>query len=108
MTMKSVAMAVCSALCLSLLIVPPVSAHSPICNCYRNEDQTITCEGGFTDGSSAEGVAIRIADLRERVLIEGKMGDDSTFSFTPPDAEFHVVFDAGESHIVTIYSEDIE
>ena len=32
----------------------------------------------------------------------------SSFSFEKPDDEFHVVFDAGDSHIVTIYEEDIE
>ncbi len=88
--------------------VPSASAHTPICNCYDNGDETITCEGGFSDGGSAEGVPIRVLDLRDRVLIDGKMETDSTYSFTKPDEEFHVVFDAGESHIVTIYAEDIE
>ena len=51
----------------------PAFAHTPICNCYDNGDETVTCEGGFSDGASAEGVSIRILDLRERVLIDGKM-----------------------------------
>ena len=88
--------------------IQPAFAHSPICNCYDNGDETVICEGGFSDGTSAEGVSIRILDLRDRVLIDGKMDKDSTFSFTKPDQEFHVVFDAGQSHIVTIYAEDIE
>jgi hypothetical protein len=83
-------------------------AHTPICNCYDNGDETVTCEGGFSDGGSAEGVPLRVLDLRDRVLIDGKMGTDSTYSFAKPDEEFHVVFDAGDSHIVTIYEEDIE
>ena len=91
-----------------LVVAGPALAHTPICNCYDNGDETVTCEGGFSDGASAEGVPIRILDLRERVLIDGKMEADSTFSFEKPDAEFHVVFDAGDSHIVTIYEEDIE
>ncbi len=88
--------------------VGSAAAHTPICNCYDNGDDTVTCEGGFSDGGSAEGVPIRILDLRDRVLIDGKMANDSTYSFTKPDEEFHVVFDAGDSHIVTIYEEDIE
>jgi hypothetical protein len=77
-------------------------------NCYDNGDETVTCEGGFSDGGSAEGVPIRILDLRERVLIDAKMDAQGTFSFEKPQEEFHVVFDAGEGHEVTIYPEDIE
>jgi len=84
------------------------SAHSPICTCYDNGDDTITCEGGFSDGGSAAGVSIRIVNEQNRVLIDGQMEADSTFSFARPDADFHVVFDAGDSHIVTIYADDIE
>ena len=91
-----------------LALAAPVLAHSPICNCYDNGDGTVTCEGGFSDGSSATGVAIRVVDGRDRVLIEGKMDDKSSFSFMKPDQQFHVVFDAGQSHIVTIFGDDIE
>jgi phage-related tail fiber protein len=84
------------------------SAHSAICSCYDNADGTITCEGGFSDGGSAAGVSIRIVDPRDRVLIDGVMADDGTFTFDRPDGEFNVVFDAGQSHIVTIFSGDIE
>jgi hypothetical protein len=81
--------------------------HSAICSCFDNGDGTVTCEGGFSDGASAAGVAIRVLDDRERVLIEGKMADDGTFSFMKPAAGYHVVFDAGQSHLVTIYSDEI-
>ena len=30
-------------------------AHSAVCSCFDNGDDTITCEGGFSDGSSAAG-----------------------------------------------------
>jgi len=91
-----------------LTLLTPASAHSPICNCYDNGDGTVTCEGGFSDGASAAGVAIRVVDGEDRVLIDGKMDDSSSFSFIKPDQEFHIVFDAGQSHIVTIFGEDIE
>jgi len=83
-------------------------AHSPICACYDNGDGTVTCEGGFSDGASAEGVAMRIVDESDRVLQVGEMDSRSTYTFDMPDGEFHVIFDAGMSHIVTIFSGDIE
>lgn len=91
-----------------LLAAAPVLAHSPICNCYDNGDDSVTCEGGFSDGASAAGVAIRVLSDQERVLIDGRMDDTGSFSFARPAEPFHVVFDAGQSHIVTIYGEDIE
>jgi hypothetical protein len=106
--MGRIKIAVAGALAALLLACQAVWAHSPICNCYDNGDGSVTCEGGFSDGSSAAGVAIRIVDARDRVLIDGRMEDDGTFSFAKPDQEFHVVFDAGQSHLVTIFGEDIE
>ena len=85
-------------------------AHSPVCNCYNDDDDDnkVVCEGGFSDGGSAEGVAIRVLDDRDKILINDVMDKDSTFTFTIPDADFHVVFDAGPSHQVVIYMDDIE
>jgi hypothetical protein len=91
----------------ALLLAWAAHAHSPVCSCFDNADGTITCEGGFSDGASAAGVAIRVVDAQERVLIEGKMDDASTFSFKKPAVDYHVVFDAGQSHVVTIYGDDI-
>jgi hypothetical protein len=91
----------------ALLLAGGAAAHSPVCSCFDNGDGTITCEGGFSDGSSAAGVAIRVVDASERVLLEGKMDDKGTFSFMKPAVDYHVVFDAGQSHIVTIFGADI-
>lgn len=91
----------------ALALCSIAGAHSPVCNCYDNADETITCEGGFSDGSSAEGVPIRVLDERERVLVEGKMDASGTFSFDKPKVDYHVVFDAGQSHLVTIFGADI-
>ena len=106
--MKNAKPMIGSMMVVALLAVIPLFAHSPICNCYNNADKTVTCEGGFSDGGSAEGIPIRILDARDKVLIEGKMDKKSTFSFQKPSVDFHVVFDAGQSHIVTVYAEDIE
>ncbi len=39
-----------------------VYAHSPICSCMDNGDGTVTCEGAFSDGSSASGVRIFVRE----------------------------------------------
>lgn len=85
-------------------------AHSPICNCYNDEkdNSKVVCEGGFSDGGSAEGVGVKILNDRDRVLINGAMDADSTFTFTKPDDDFHIIYDAGPSHQVIIYMDDIE
>ena len=93
-----------------MIISVAAYGHSPVCNCYDedNDDSKVVCEGGFSDGGSAEGVAIRVLDDRDKILIDEVMNKDSTFTFTKPDADFHVVFDAGPSHQVVIYMDDIE
>src|SRR5690606_25464705 len=71
------------------------NAHGPACICYDNGDGTITCEGGFSAGSPAGGVPIRVVDARARVLVNGQMDAAGTSSFEKRDGDFHVVFDAG-------------
>ncbi len=83
-------------------------AHSPICDCYDNGDNTITCEGGFTDGGAAVGVAMRIFDAAGKVLTEGVMSDQSDFTFTKPDGNFRVEFQGGVGHVIQIDGRDIE
>jgi hypothetical protein len=84
------------------------AAHNAICDCFDNGDETITCEGGFSDGGKAVGVPVRVLDGSGKVLIEGAMSDNSDFKFAKPKVEFRVQFDAGQGHIVTIDGRDIE
>ena len=92
---------------LGAAVVITAHAHSPVLSCYEEKDAVIVCEGGFSDGASAEGVALRVLDSRKKVLIDGKMDKQSTFTFKKPAVDYHVVFDAGDNHVVTIYGEDI-
>ncbi len=92
------------ALCLGLAL--PALAHSPICTCYDNGDGTITCEGGFSDGSSASGVNMYVKQ-GGKVLIKGAMNADSEFTFKKPTGKYLVEFDAGEGHAVLIDGKDI-
>ena len=82
--------------------------HNAICDCYDNGDETITCEGGFSDGGTAVGVPVRILDASGKVLVEGAMSENSDFTFAKPDVDFRVEFNAGEGHVVTIDGRDIE
>src|SRR5690349_22313658 len=95
--------------------MPPVAllaavayAHNAICDCFDNGDETITCEGGFSDGGKAVGVPMRVLDTSGKVLIDGKMSDKSDFTFAKPKVDYRVEFDGGQGHIVTIDGRDIE
>lgn len=83
-------------------------AHNAICSCFDNGDDTITCEGGFSDGGKAAGVPLRVYDMTGKVLIEGVMSKNSDYKFTRPKVPFRVEFDAGEGHMVKIDGRDIE
>jgi len=89
-------------------LAAPAFAHNAICDCFLNEDGTITCEGGFSDGASATGIPVRVVDRDGKVLTEGEMNEKSEFTFAPPAVDFRVEFDAGEGHVVRIDGRDIE
>ena len=82
-------------------------AHTPLCSCYDNGDGTGTCEGGFSDGSSAAGVEMRVEKKDGTVLLKGKMDEFSEFVFDKPAGPYNVVFDAGPGHEVTVEGEAI-
>ena len=81
-------------------------AHTAIMSCFDNGDNTITCEGGFSDGSSASGVKFRI-EQNGKAVFESKMGEDSSVTFKKPANAYTAVFDAGEGHKVYIKGSDI-
>lgn len=82
-------------------------AHTALMSCFDNGDSTITCEGGFSDGSSATGVQF-MALQNGKAIIEGKFDKDSTFTFKKPEGEYEAKFYAGEGHEVVIKSKDIQ
>ena len=103
---------------LGFFLTSHVLSHTPLCSCYDNGDETITCEGGFSDGSSAAGVSIKVVDKSGEVIsvkdedgeiirLEGKMDEDSEFTFIKPQMPYKVIFDAGPGHAVEIDGEDI-
>ena len=82
-------------------------AHTPLCSCCDNGDGTISCEGGFSDGSSAAGVEMRVVDSSGKILIKGKMDEDSEFTFKKPGGKYKVEFDAGPGHLVEVSGKEI-
>ncbi|MEA1922885.1 MAG: hypothetical protein U9N63_09530 [Pseudomonadota bacterium] len=92
---------------LALLIASSAMAHTPLCTCFDNGDGTITCEGGFSDGSSAAGVTMRVLDKNDKPLIESKMNADSEFTFDKPSGPYKVQFDAGPGHEIEIEGSEI-
>ena len=81
-------------------------AHSAIMSCFDNGDDTITCEGGFSDGSSASGVKFKI-EQNGKSIFNAKMSEDSEVTFNKPAGSYNAVFDAGEGHQVYIKGSDI-
>ena len=90
-----------------VLLAAQAFSHTPLCSCFDNGDGTITCEGGFSDGSSGAGVGMKVVDIKGKVLVGGKMDENSEFTFKRPDVPFKVIFDAGPGHVVEVKSEDI-
>ena len=94
---------------LGLLLIQsvPALAHTPLFSCYDNGDGTVTCEGGFSDGSSAAGVAVHIMNEAGKVTMETKLDKFSEVTFKKPGNGYVVQFDAGEGHRVDVPGKDI-
>ncbi len=82
-------------------------AHTPLFSCFDNGDNTVTCQGGFSDGSSAAGVAVHIFDASGKALSEAKLDPNSEITFAKPKVEYRVQFDAGEGHRIDVQGKDI-
>ena len=104
--MKRIMMILC-ALVWTVFCADLSFAHTPLMACFDNGDGTITCNGGFSDGSSAARVAVRVVDSNGNPLIEGSMDEDCEYTFDIPGEVFTVIFDAGPSHVVREKSTDI-
>jgi hypothetical protein len=105
--MKTKLKAAFTALLALFLMTKPAMAHYPFCTCALQDD-SITCTGGFSDGTGAEGVKLDVISYDEQVLIPGRFGTDSKASFKQPAGEFYVLFDAGPGHVVEIDWHDID
>ncbi len=71
-------------------------------NCFDNGDNTFTCQGGFSDGSSATGIEITVRDSSGNVLQKAKMDSNSEVVLDRPEGDFTVYFDGGPGHSVEV------
>lgn len=90
----------------SLVFASSLFGHTALMSCFDNGDGTVTCEGGFSDGSSASGVKFKIIQ-KGKTIIKGKFSEDSDFTFKKPSGDYEAVFDAGEGHKVHVKSKEI-
>jgi hypothetical protein len=81
-------------------------AHTALMSCFDEGDGTITCEGGFSDGSSASGVEFLLTQNGKTVL-KTKMSEYSEVNFKKPFGDYQAVFSAGEGHKVYVDGKDI-
>lgn len=83
-----------------------LSAHTAIMNCFGNGDGTVTCEGAFSDGSSASGTSFYTLQNGKKAN-EMKFNEHGEVVFKKPSGEYEAVFYAGEGHEVKIKSSSI-
>ncbi|RBQ32075.1 hypothetical protein CRU92_04715 [Arcobacter sp. FW59] len=88
-------------------VLPNVAlAHSPFFMC-EYDDGKIHCEGGYSDGSSASGVKIKLLSDDGKVLEEKKLDKLSSVTFDKPKSDFYILFDGGIGHSVEVEMGDI-
>lgn len=84
-------------------------AHEPIAICHALDDNTVRCYGGYAHGEDAPGLTMDVISYEDdRVLIPGKLGDDSTITFQRPEGGFYVLFDAGPGHMAVVEHDEIQ
>lgn len=105
--MKKNILILLASLLLAIFFASQAIAHTPLCSCSDEGDGTILCEGGFSDGSSGTGVKMQVIDSNGKIIIKGKMNQDSEFIFKKPEGEYTVIFDAGPGHAVEVPSSEI-
>ena len=89
-----------------LAFAPSVFAHTALLSCFDEGDGTVTCEGGFSDGSSASGVNFYVEKDGEKVVTT-TFDALNTVNFEKPEGDYKAVIDAGEGHQVIIESSKI-
>lgn len=84
-----------------VLMVNAATAHTPILAIEDNEDGTIYVEAGYSDGSSAAGIAISIEDTDGNMLWDGKLDEDGCLTIEKPEVvPYFVILHAGVGHVV--------
>lgn len=82
-------------------------AHTPLFSCYDDGDNTVLCEGGFSNGASAAGVEILVVDEAGGKLIKSELNEDSEITFKKPTVDYKVKFNAGPGHSIELAGKEI-
>jgi hypothetical protein len=81
--------------------------HVPTFQCVNSGALRVTCVGTFLDGRSAAGITARVFDKHDRLVYVGTVDSQGRITFRKPDAEFHIVFDAGQGNVLTLLASDM-
>ncbi|RGP56107.1 hypothetical protein [Pseudomonas abyssi] len=90
----------------ALLCATAAQAHTPVCRCQL-EAQQISCQGGYDDGSSADGIAMRVLAYSGETLADGVLDTRSRFSTPLPGQPFYILMDAGPGEMFEIDWRDV-
>ncbi|MDL2286658.1 hypothetical protein LJC24_04430 [Desulfococcaceae bacterium OttesenSCG-928-F15] len=89
-----------------LLSTGAAFAHTALMSCFDEGDGTITCEGGFSDGSSASGVNFRV-EQNGKTILSTKFSEVSEVNFAKPQGDYVAIFDSGKGHSILVDGKDI-
>jgi hypothetical protein len=92
---------------ISAVSILPAFAHAALLSCYDNEDGTIDCEAGYSDGASAAGQELLVRRNDQRLLYEFTFDQTGLVTFDKPAEDFVVEFHGDAAHVVTVYGDDI-
>ena len=96
------------ALILVVVSVSAALAHTALFSCFDNGDGTISCEGGFSDGSSAANIPVKVQKPNGDIIQTLKLDKFGEATFKRPKGDFTVTMDGGSGHTVVIQSKNIK
>jgi hypothetical protein len=82
-------------------------AHGLYCQCHAVENNQVRCTGGLSDGTALPGATLDVIGHDEKTLVAGKLGADSSYTFTRPTGAFYVLMELGPGHTVEVDHTDI-
>ena len=95
------------ALLLASAALPALAHQAPFCQCAPLDARTIRCTAGFSGDAPATGVPLEVIAYDQRVLVAGRLDEQSSFTFRRPDEPFYILFDAGPGYTVEIDHQDL-
>jgi len=90
----------------ALLSANAAQADTPVCRCQL-EAQHISCEGAYDDGSSVDGVTMRVLAYSGETLADGVLDARSRFSTPLPEQPFYILMDAGPGQMFEVDWRDV-